>query len=128
MPNEQSQTCLQHPATDLEINSPLTPQKDPDLQHQRVLLYGAETWRVTKPNTHKLQTFTNRSLRNILGIRWPELVSNKQLWDRTRQAPIETETQKRKWGWIGHTLRKPATTVTRKALIIEIIRIWTKRA
>ena len=71
-----------------------------------VLLYGAETWRVTKTNTHKLQTFTNRCLRNILGIRWPEVVqSNKQLWDRTRQVPIETEIQKRKWGWIGHTLR-----------------------
>ena len=49
-----------------------------------VLLYGAETWRVTKTNTHKLQTFTNRCLRNILGIKWPEVVSNKQLWDRTR--------------------------------------------
>ena len=45
-----------------------------------VLLYGAETWRATKTNTHKLQTFTNKCLRNILGIRWPEVVSNKQLW------------------------------------------------
>ena len=81
-----------------------------------VLLYGAETWRVTKTNTQKLQTFTNRCLRNILGIRWPDVVSNKQLWDRTRQAPIETEIQKRKWGWIGHTLRKAAANVTRQVL------------
>ena len=72
-----------------------------------VLLYGAETCRVTKTNTHKLQTFTNRCLINILGIRWPEVVSNKQLWK---------ETQKRKWRWIGHTLRKPAANVTRQAL------------
>ena len=33
-----------------------------------VLLYGSESWRVTKTNTHKLQTFTNRCLRNILSI------------------------------------------------------------
>ena len=81
-----------------------------------VLLYGSETWRVTKTNTHKLQTFANRCLRNILNIRWPEVVSNEQLWDRTKQVPIESEIKKRKWGWIGHTLRKPASNVTRQAL------------
>ena len=81
-----------------------------------VLLYGLETWRVTKTNTHKLQTFTNRCLRNILNIRWPEVVSNEQLWDKTKQAPIETEIRKRKWGWIGQTLGKPASNITRQAL------------
>ena len=81
-----------------------------------VLLYGSETWRVTKTNTHKLQTFTNRCLRNILNIRWPEVLPNEQLWDRMRQTPIETEIKKRKWGWIGHTLRKPASNVTKQAL------------
>ena len=73
-----------------------------------VLLYGSETWRVTKTNTHKLQAFTNRCLRNILNIRWPEVFSNERLWERTRQVPIETEIKKRKWGWIGQTLWKPA--------------------
>ena len=81
-----------------------------------VLLYGSETWRVTKTNTHKLQTFTNRCLRNILNIRWPEVVSNEQLLDKTKQTPIETEIRKRKWGWIGHTLRKPASNITRQPL------------
>ena len=81
-----------------------------------VLLYGSETWRVTKTNTHKLQTFTNRCLRNILNIRWPEVVSNEELWNMSKQAPLETEIKKRKWGWIGHTLRKPATNITRQAL------------
>ena len=80
-----------------------------------VLLYGSETWRVTKTNAHKLQTFIDRCLRNILNIRWPEVVSNEQLWDRTSQAPIATDIKKRKWGWIGHTLRKPTSNVTRLA-------------
>ena len=35
MPNQQSQTRLQHLETNLEINSPLTPQQDPHFQHQR---------------------------------------------------------------------------------------------
>ncbi|RUS77407.1 hypothetical protein EGW08_014826 [Elysia chlorotica] len=29
---------------------------------------------------------------------------------------VETEIMKRKWGWIGHTLRKPASNITRQAL------------
>ena len=81
-----------------------------------VLLYGSETWRTTKTNMHKLQAFTNRCLRNILGIRWPMTVSNEQLWNRTGQVPIAADIRKRKWGWIGHTLRKPTSNVTRQAL------------
>ncbi|RUS72754.1 hypothetical protein EGW08_019489 [Elysia chlorotica] len=81
-----------------------------------VLLYGSETWRTTKTNTQKLQTFINRCLRNILNIRWPEVISNQDLWERTRQAPIEQEIKKRKWGWIGHTLRKPSSNTTRQSL------------
>ena len=80
------------------------------------LLYSLETWRVTKTSTHKLQTFTSRCFRNIPYIRWPGVVSNEQLWDKTKQTPIETEIRKRKWGWIGHTLRKPASNITRQAL------------
>ena len=39
-----------------------------------VLLYGSETWRVTKTNTNKLQTFINKCLRNVRQIRWPEMI------------------------------------------------------
>ena len=67
------------------------------------VLYGSESWRVTKTSTQKLQKFTNRFLRNILNIRWPEVVSNEELWNKAKQTPMEMETKKRKWGWIGHT-------------------------
>ncbi|KAJ8364105.1 hypothetical protein SKAU_G00129360 [Synaphobranchus kaupii] len=80
-----------------------------------VLLYGSETWRVTNITTNKLQTFINRCLRHILNIRWPEKISNANLWERTNQNPISQDVKKQKWGWIGHTLRKPAD-VTRQAL------------
>ena len=81
-----------------------------------VMLYGSETWRTTKTNRNKLQTFVNRCLRNILNIRWPEIISNKELWARTKQAPVEEDIKKRKWGWIGHTLRKSPSNVTRQVL------------
>jgi hypothetical protein len=52
-----------------------------------VLLYGCETWLVTSEIRHKIQTFVNQCLR----IRWPIRYKFRN---------------KRKFGWIGHILRK----------------------
>ena len=81
-----------------------------------VLLYGAETWRSTKTTTRKLQTFTNSCLRRILQIRWPDTISNANLLEMTGQSSTEEEIRKRRWGWLGHTLRKPTNSITRQAL------------
>ncbi|XP_047984805.1 uncharacterized protein LOC125225240 [Leguminivora glycinivorella] len=74
-----------------------------------VLLFGCETWRVTKGLTHKLQVFVNKSLRSILRIFWPKTIRNENLWSMCRQPPIAQEVAQRKWRWIGHTLRRGAT-------------------
>ena len=81
-----------------------------------VLLYGSETWRVTTSITRKLQVFVNRCLRFIVDVRWPDKISNVDLWARTNQKPIDQEIRRRKWGWIGHTLRKPADNTAQQAL------------
>ena len=81
-----------------------------------VLLYGSETWRLTKRLEQKLQVFINKSLRNILRIWWPKKVSNKELWRQTGQQPIEQEIRQRAWGWIGNTLRRPDGHVAKRAL------------
>ena len=81
-----------------------------------VLLYGAETWRTTKTIQHKIQTFVNTCLRRILKIHWPETISNADLWQQTNQRPMEKEILRRRWGWLGHTLRKPNSNITRQAL------------
>ena len=81
-----------------------------------VLLYGSETWRLTKRIIFKLQTFISRRLRYIMGIWWPRRISNEDLWQCTKQERVEVTIRRRKWGWIGHTLRKPATNITRQSL------------
>ena len=81
-----------------------------------VLLYGSETWRVTRPIFNKLQTFINKCLRKILKIHWPVKNSNRELWAQTGQDCIPEEITRRKWNWMGHTLRKPTSDTTRQAL------------
>ena len=81
-----------------------------------VLLYGAETWKMTKGTVHKLQTFINKCLRRLCNIRWPDKITNEELWKKTKETPVIQEIRKRKWRWIGHTLRKPRNTITRQSL------------
>lgn len=38
------------------------------------------------------------------------LISNQELGQRTRQQPTEEEILRRRWRWIGYTLRKPASS------------------
>ncbi|VDP58431.1 unnamed protein product [Schistosoma margrebowiei] len=58
---------------------------------KKVLLYGVETWRTTKAIIQKIQVFINSCLRKILGICWPDTISNNVLWERTNQIPAEGE-------------------------------------
>lgn len=81
-----------------------------------VLLYGSETWRIVGSEITKAQIFVNRCLRRILRIFWPNRISNEELHARAEHEPLEAVIKRRKWRWIGHTLRKPQTSVTRIAL------------
>ena len=81
-----------------------------------VLLYGSETWRHTKRLDNKLQVFINTCLRRILRIRWPERISNNELWRRTKQIPITDVVRQRKWRWIGHILRRDHSCIARHSL------------
>ena len=81
-----------------------------------ILLYGSETWRVTNTSSSKVQTFVNKCLRQILRLRWFDRVPNLDLWERANQEPMVTQIRRRKWRWVGHTLRKNQSSVTRQAL------------
>jgi hypothetical protein len=39
-------------------------------------------------------------------VRWPDIISNITLWEKTGEKPIE-------WKWIRHTIRKDENAVER---------------
>jgi len=51
----------------------------------------------------------NNCLRHILNIRWHEQISNKELWQKTNQPPVEEELKRKK-------LSKPKHNIPRQAL------------
>jgi hypothetical protein len=70
-----------------------------------VLLYGCETWKVTSDITNRIQVFINRCLRRIFRVFWPNVLSNEELWSRANEELVAIQIKRRKWRWIGHTLR-----------------------
>jgi hypothetical protein len=64
----------------------------------------------------KCQSFVNRCLRYIMKIWWPRVISNEMLWEMTGQRNINKEIRQRKFGWIGHTLRKDDSEPCKAAL------------
>jgi hypothetical protein len=49
-------------------------------------------------------------------IFWPRVISNEKLWIITGQININKEIRLRKYGWIGHTLRKDVSEPWKVAL------------
>ena len=80
------------------------------------LLYGAESWKMTKTISHKLEVFQNKCLRRILHVYWPQTISNYELLRRTGTESITQQVRRKRWKWIGHVLRMPSAALPRVAL------------
>uniref|UniRef100_A0A0L8HUA2 Uncharacterized protein n=1 Tax=Octopus bimaculoides TaxID=37653 RepID=A0A0L8HUA2_OCTBM len=72
--------------------------------------------RATCSNYKKIQTFINKCLQQILHLKWFDRVPNTDMWERANQEPMHVQIRRRKWKWIGHTLRREHSNVTRQAL------------
>jgi hypothetical protein len=59
-----------------------------------VVLYGHGTGKITQTTSHKLETFVSRCLLIIINSRWPEVISNHDLWGKPKK-PISVEILKK---------------------------------
>jgi hypothetical protein len=65
----------------------------------------------------RLKLLVNRCPRYIIRIWWPNIISNKDFWRVSGQEDINLEISKRKFKWIGHTLRKEDREIPKAALL-----------
>ena len=61
---------------------------------------------MNKADEKVINTFQNKCLRRIMKIRWQDMVSNKELLERTGMVPLCDEIKQRRWKFIGLTLRQ----------------------
>ena len=71
-----------------------------------ILLYNCGTWALTRAQGEKLDTFHRQQLRRLLNIRFPTIISNKALYNKTNKRPISIEILEQRWRLFGHILRR----------------------
>lgn len=82
-----------------------------------VLTYGCESWKATKALERKLDNFENKCLRRILNLKWSDFRPNTQIRQETKQENVSNFIRKRRWNYIGHTLRMDERRLPYQSLI-----------
>jgi len=47
-------------------------------------------------------------------LNFKDKITNKELWNMAEQDSMETTITRRKWTWIGHTMRKAGSSITKQ--------------
>ena len=81
-----------------------------------VLLYINSTWGMTQKETKDLDAFHRQQLRQLIGKRYPNKISNQNLYKRCDERPISIDILKGRWTLLGHTLCRSDETPAVKAM------------
>ena len=57
----------------------------------------------------KIDAFHRKQLKRVVGIYYPNRISNKELYKKTNSIPLSVEIAGAKWRMLGHILRRPDT-------------------
>ena len=80
-----------------------------------VIIYGSETWSVTKRLEQKLRTAQRGMERIMLGITWKDKKRASWIRQQTKVEDILCAIKKRKWTWAGHIYRRTDNRWTKLA-------------
>ena len=69
------------------------------------LLYGCETWTLTRKQVRCLEKFHQTTLRKIARIRWFHKVTNYEVLSRCDISTLQSMIDKAKLRWTGHVVR-----------------------
>ena len=70
-----------------------------------VLMYGCESWALTKQLEKRIQGFENICLRRILGIQWTDKLTNASIREKTKQPLVIDRIVTNRWRYWGHMVR-----------------------
>ena len=81
-----------------------------------VLTYNMGTWGLTQADLFRTDTYHRRHLRNIIGVRWPNRISNVALYRRCQSRPFSESIVTARWRLFGHVLRLPRDAPAQRAI------------
>ena len=83
---------------------------------ESIFLYNSELWTVTKATENTIDTFQRNIMRKILNIKWPDKISNADLYNLTKTKEWSKKVKKRRLQWFGHLIRLPEDAPAKQAL------------
>ena len=81
-----------------------------------ILTYNSSVWALTKTMANSIDAFHRRQLRSILGVKYPEIISNSNLYSRCKAQPLSSIIAAQRWSMLGHSLRLHEETPAQKAM------------
>ena len=81
-----------------------------------ILCYNSSTWGLSKKDEDGLNSFHRQQLRQILNIKYPEIIRSANLYKNTNTKPISIDITRARWKLLGHTLRMHKDTPARRAM------------
>ena len=82
-----------------------------------IFLYNCETWTLTKSLLDSIDAFHRRLLRiACINVRWPNIATNEDVYNITRQIPWSQVITRRELSWLGHLFRLPDDVPAKIAL------------
>ena len=91
-----------------------------------VLLYGCETWTLTRDLRWRLNSFGTRSLRRILGYHESDFVSNEWLLRETQMRFVTCIVYERQLWLYGHVSHFPDADPAHQILSVRESREWRR--
>ena len=80
------------------------------------LTYNRAIWGLTKALASEIDRCHRRQLRSLIGIRFPNRISNIDLYQRCREEPLSATIEKARMRMVGHALRLSSDTPAQQAM------------
>ena len=65
-------------------------------------MYNSELWGMTATLEKEIDVFHRKLLRQILKIKWPYIITNEAVYDRTKEIKWSQKIKKRRLASTGH--------------------------
>ena len=85
-----------------------------------VMMYNSSCWAAPKSVLEKLDVVHRRHLRSILNYRYPNIISNVNLYKRCNAEPLSVRVERNRWRMLGHVLRGPTDGPAYSSLVFAI--------
>ena len=91
-----------------------------------VLMYNSSCWAAPKSVLEKLDVVHRRHLRSILNYRYPNIISNINLYKRCNAEPLSARVASSRWRMLGHVLRGPVEGPAYSSLVFAVNTLTAK--